>query len=592
MKLKQKIMLVALAPIIILGVVVTLLTSNRATTAIKNEVAGSLEANAISLRDAIEMGTPGDYTLESDGALWKGDFDVTNSQMLIDNVRDATGILMTVTYGDNRVITGLLNEDGSYAVGTKIGQTAIDEVLTAGNNYMSENVNVNGEDYYAYYIPIFNEGSDKPIGTIFAGKSQAEVKKAIQTITIFILVAVAILMVFSAIVVGIIVSRVTNAISDSVKVVQEVAGGNLAVDIPKKHLKRKDEIGSLSKAVENLVLSLEGIVSHIKNQSVTLIAASNGLDSTAQNTTNVISQVELAVQEVAEGATSQAGETQKATDNVIFMGDMVQETSSEADNLHKNAEDMKKLSASATEILNDLKKSSEHSSEAIEVIYKQTMTTNESAGKIREATGLITSIAEETNLLSLNASIEAARAGEAGRGFAVVASQIQKLAEQSNDSARQIEEIITSLIEDSNQSVETMAEVKRVIDAQNVYVDKTGHIFDSVIEGIDQSIQRADNIAEKTRKLDAARVSVVDIVQNLTAIAEENAASTEETSASTAQVANIVTGIADSAGQLKNISDDLENQIDIFKLSEKALTQLRTSDETAAAEDTNDSVQE
>ncbi len=153
------------------------------------------------------------------------------------------------------------------------------------------------------------------------------------------------------------------------------------------------------------------------------------------------------------------------------------------------------------------------------MIYEQTNTTNESAMKIREATTLITSIAEETNLLSLNASIEAARAGDQGRGFAVVASQIQKLAEQSNESARQIENIIDSLIEDSQKSVATMEDVKKIMESQSESVGRTNERFTQVRNGITQSLDGVNQIADKTKRLDEARVNVVDVVQNLTAIA-------------------------------------------------------------------------
>ena len=200
------------------------------------------------------------------------------------------------------------------------------------------------------------------------------------------------------------------------------------------------------------------------------------------------------------------------------------------------------------------------------MIYEQTNTTNESAMKIRTATSLITSIAEETNLLSLNASIEAARAGEQGRGFAVVASQIQKLAEQSNDSARQIENIIDSLIEDSQKSVATMEDVKKIMESQSESVDRTNERFTHVRNGITQSLDGVNQIADKTKRLDEARVNVVDVVQNLTAIAEENAASTEETSASVTEVSTIVYSISENAAKLKEVAEHLEQSMSIFKI--------------------------
>lgn len=148
----------------------------------------------------------------------------------------------------------------------------------------------------------------------------------------------------------------------------------------------------------------------------------------------------------------------------------------------------------------------------------------------------------------------------------MVAAQIQKLAEQSDESARQIEMIVSSLISDSQDAVETMNSVKEVIGQQSENVNKTNDVFKQVKTGISNSAVGVTAIADRTKQLDEARVSVVDIVQNLTAIAEENAASTEETSASVTEVSAIIGDISDNAERLKEISDKLEEHMEIFKL--------------------------
>lgn len=281
-------------------------------------------------------------------------------------------------------------------------------------------------------------------------------------------------------------------------------------------------------------------------------------------TATTIEQVENAVNEIAQGASSQAEETQKATENVIVMGNMVTETHDEVKRLLKYAENMKDSTDYAKNILTELEAVNRRAEEYIDVIANQTNTTNESALRISEATKLITSIAEETNLLSLNASIEAARAGEQGRGFAVVAAEIQKLAEQSDESARQIEDIIQVLLSDSEKAVETMYDVKEIIRAQSEQVEQTDTAFDQINDGVKQSIEGINRISEKTEQLDEARVNVVDVVQNLTAIAEENAAGAEETSASVAEVTSIVEDISSKSQALKEIAKELDESMDIF----------------------------
>lgn len=327
---------------------------------------------------------------------------------------------------------------------------------------------------------------------------------------------------------------------------------------------RKDEVGLMGRSLNELRNQFEEVVTEIKMQSANLHSAAASLDEHAKETATNVEQVEKAVYEIAEGASAQAEETQKATENVMQMGHMVEETNYEVENLYSYANAMKASGDEAFRSLKELDGINDKAKGSIDLIYQQTNTTNESALKIREATELITFIAEQTNLLSLNASIEAARAGEQGRGFAVVASQIQKLAEQSNESARQIGEIITLLIADSNKAVDTMDEVMKIMDEQNRDIRKIETQFEQLQTKIDMSMAGVGNIADKTQVLDNARVSVIDIVQDLTAIAEENAASTEETSASVAEVSNIVNQISENVNQLRKIAEDLEARMDDF----------------------------
>lgn len=351
------------------------------------------------------------------------------------------------------------------------------------------------------------------------------------------------------------------------RIVSKLADMDFTEDASQKKLdRRRDETGSMSRAISLLREELRGIVSGIKERSTELYQSSEALSTNAENTANTMEELERTVMEIADGATSQAQETQKATENVILMGNMVEETGSEVERLKSNAMLMKQSGEDATDILRQLGEINRKTKEAIDVIYEQTNTTNLSATQIKEATALITSIAEETNLLSLNATIEAARAGEQGRGFAVVASQIQKLAEQSDESAKQIEIIVNSLISDSEKAVETMNMVKEIIGQQNSNVERTNEVFDKVKEGIDSSVTGVEMIADRTKKMEESRITVVDVVQNLTAIAEENAASTEETSASVTEVSTIVTDISGNSKKLEEIANSLEENMKIFKL--------------------------
>ena len=204
--------------------------------------------------------------------------------------------------------------------------------------------------------------------------------------------------------------------------------------------------------------------------------------------------------------------------------------------------------------------------DAISRIGKQVNATNESAQKIGEAIEIITSIAEETNLLSLNASIEAARAGEQGRGFAVVANQIQKLAEQSNESAQRVAGIIEELLADSERTVKVMSEVEQIVNEQQEKLGQTKSQLDDVSKGIDVSRDEATDIKEQTDVCDVARSRVVDVISNLSAISEENAASTQQTTAAMQELNATINLLAEAANNLTDISEALEKEIGYFSM--------------------------
>ncbi len=328
----------------------------------------------------------------------------------------------------------------------------------------------------------------------------------------------------------------------------------------------KDEIGLMSRSVARLRIGLSEVMDELQKQSQELFQASDRLDNNAQNTSTTIGQVENAVDDIAKGASSQATETQAATGHILTMGQMIEETNQQVDNLKDNAEKMKESSDTAQKTLSELMEVNVVTKDSIDEIYEQTNTTNESANKIKAATDLITSIAEETNLLSLNASIEAARAGEQGRGFAVVAAQIQKLAEQCNESAVQIQNITDMLIQDSTKAVDTMEVVKDNMNMQNDKMVQTDKMFEVVSAGVNDSLESIEMIVDKTDRLGESRGKVVDVVQSLSAIAEENAASSEETSASVTQVTQIVVDVSDNANHLKEIASNLDESIKRFKL--------------------------
>lgn len=331
-----------------------------------------------------------------------------------------------------------------------------------------------------------------------------------------------------------------------------------------RYASRKDEIGMIANATLHLTETVGNVVKMLKEKNEELSTASKKLLSGAVTTKGSVENVEKAINEIASSSAQQATDTQQAAESVLHIGETIEATMEEAEALSKYAGNIQQTSEEMRSTVRALSDVSSNTEKAIEEIGAQTLSTNESAMKIKDAAQLITSIAEETNLLSLNASIEAARAGEQGRGFAVVANQIQKLAEQSNDSAQFIDNIINTLIADSGKAVESMHEVKNIMLEQSKQLSNTESQFQEMYQDIETTKKSVTAIYDTVKCMDQERMTVVEVVQNLSGIAEANAASTQQTLASTELVNDMVQDISDVSNQLVSVSDAIETGVSEF----------------------------
>ena len=566
MKLKQKMLIISISPIILLGIVMLWVSNQRVGAVLNSAIANGLRASAIAVLDSLEEVNDEAFYINEDDELYKGDYNVTQHTRLADELKGAAQTDITIFFGNTRYMTSVKDESGERVLRTQAGEAIVNTVIKNGKDYFATDVVVVGQDYYGYYVPLTDETTGQIVGMVFAGMPKADAKNQIQSIMYLIVGIVVIVAIVCAALIYTLVNKMVTKITAGVDALSKLSEGKLNVEMSDELLQGKDEVGDICRAVDKLKVNLTDIITSIKHDSNTLLNSSETLSERTTDTSNHMEQMEKAVGEIATGATSQAEETQDATENIIVMGNMIEETVEELGRLNESAQSMKERGEAAIGALRELQATNEKTSQSIDIIYEQTNVTNESAQKIKEATALITNIAEETNLLSLNASIEAARAGEQGRGFAVVASQIQKLAEQSNESAKQIERIILSLIEDSDKAVETMNEVKEIMEQQSENVSNTSTQVTNLLQDVEESLVGIGEVAEKTSKINDARSSVVDTVQNLSAIAEENAAGSQETSASVTQISNIVVEIADNATELKEISNRLEENMSMFEM--------------------------
>ena len=460
--------------------------------------------------------------------------------------------LITDTDGKEFYSDESVKTEKALIYGTSFYKKALNGKKDSGNQMIT----FNGKSYMFVYSKL--SAGDLMVTALIPSDRLLEQSSGIKQLTTVLVIVCMII----ALALGLFLSsQMTGTIKYILRQLRKVSNGNLTVHLSAKH---KDEFGLLCDGVndtvehmKSLILDVNDVSQQVGEAAIHVAEASGTFLETSKNIQSAVEEIESGVNKLDTGS-----------DNCMSQMDSL---SGKINNVSSNADELGKLTSATGETITTgissvqtLTQTSETTANITRNVIQSIQELEEKSKSISNIVSAINDIAEQTNLLSLNASIEAARAGEQGRGFAVVASQIQKLAEQSNESARQIALIIDELISDSEKSVETMEEVKEVIGKQDEYVSNTESSFRDVNDGIAKSIDGIRTIAAKTKDLDGARVKVVDVVQNLTAIAEENAASTEETSASAAEVGNTIGNVAQEAKHLNVIANDLEENIKVF----------------------------
>ncbi|MDO5402560.1 MAG: methyl-accepting chemotaxis protein [Eubacteriales bacterium] len=535
---QKRLLMLVLLPVLFMGIVLTIISvyfvNKTGMDATKSELY-TYARTTLARYDAVN---DDEYVYKND-LFRKGDFTISGNTSVVDNLKKDIGLDVSIFYGSKRVSTTLKDTDGKRLMGDATDEV-VEKVLKGGGDDFVESIMLGGVDYSAYYMPIHQPGSNEIVGMVFAGKPRAEVLKNIYA-TAGITAFLALITLAECIIVGVITGRrISRAIKKTQTELVKVSEGQLDYENDEKVLKRTDEIGEMAMATKQVVSSLTEVIGNIVNTSGQLREFSEKYVDSFKAIGENINNMESASNEIAKGATSQAMETQEANEGVVNIGASIDNILDGVNLLDKSSETMKDYNKSVHNTLEQLADISEKTRDSVETVYEQTNATNASANHIKTATDMITDIASQTNLLSLNASIEAARAGEMGKGFAVVADQIRSLSEQSKNSAEEIIRIVEDLIGNSNMSVKTMAELNKAIEEQGNMLTNTRAVFESLNEEVGSVADAVSNIAEQVNELNRLKESVTGVVESLAAIAEENAASAEETSASMTQLQSIV----------------------------------------------------
>lgn len=564
MNLKKKILAITIGPVLILGIITILFTVTMVKNSMMDEIKDALKGTAAATLAAYDQNT-GDYLETSNGDIWKGSYNISKSENLVDRIKDNTGMDVTFFYEDKRIMTSATDENGNRILKSKAGDVIVEKVLNGGEEYFSQAVSIEGTLNYGYFMPVYQNGSDTDIvGMVFVGTNKQDKDAVVMRLLGSIVAAVVAIMLVCLIVSTKLASTISRNIRTSIKTVEKIAAGDLNVQVNNKLLKSKDEIGDLSRVTITLRDAMQRTTLEINQNVKKLLEASSLLGTAADNTNGTMNKVRTAVNRIVENSTEQAENSKSTSEHMRLMGDNITETSAEVEALNSNAAFMHESSEKAAETLANLQRINGEVEQIIGEVQEQTNRTNDSVQQIYKATAFIASIAEETDLLSLNASIEAARAGENGKGFAVVAEQIKKLSEQSNQSSNEIEETAMMLSEDSQKAVEIMQKMQEIIMSQSESMQDTQKVVEEVVAQIANSMQSIQQIKETTEHLANVRNEVLQAVETLSNIAQDSVSGTKKTYEDTEEVVDTFKQVYMSAEQLREIADQLAGSVQYF----------------------------
>lgn len=524
MNIKKKILGITIAPVITLGLISMFLTTTMVRSAMLEEIEEALRGTAAATLAAYDQNT-GDYLQTSNGDIWKGSYNISKSESLVDRIKGNTGMDVTFFYGDTRIMTSAVDASGNRVLNSKAGDRIVEKVLQGGESYFSHAVSIEGTLNYGYFIPVYQNGStDEIIGMIFVGTDKQEKDAVINKILGTISMAVCAVMILCIAIAMKLATSMSRNIRSSIEVVGKVADGDLNVWVEDKLLGRHDEIGDLSRVTITLRDAMKATIQEISQNAKRLLDASELLGTAADQTNGTMDHVRMAVNQIVENSTEQAQNSQNTSEHMRIMGENITETSAEVELLDDNAASMQQSSEKAAETLNNLRNINVEVERIIGEVQEQTNRTNDSVQKIHEATAFITSIAEETNLLSLNASIEAARAGEAGKGFAVVAGQIQDLSMGTKTSSGRIRDALDHLEETSEKMTESITKTLEMI---RMTREKLTQVQESVTSITDDSKKLGQNIGVIDGAMKEVEASNSDMVENMKQICDTMEVMTE-----------------------------------------------------------------